>query len=331
MSSITLFPGYWTVSGRRIRWRKNGNKLVGASILQGDQSKSISLSKKQDIFTASDVRLESIMFGRGDDQIIANNELWVGYYAYGYVDMGDGSDSISVSKYLKVDSGDSLDLGSGNDSVNIRPSTTGTQNNGLMSLGLIQAGEGDDSIYCDYNAGGASIFLSDGGAIDLGLGNDIITGFNGTGLSAHISKGAYLATGDGDDVVDFLTGGVTLGQAGYALGVHVNLGNGNDRAYLNINKSRVLGASDGPGGYFTGGDGLDTLLLPEGYYKISRDPDGIQVFDFTFDDGRKFAVHSFERLGNALTGVTSELREGNVYIIDGGLFLRNQDGDFIAY
>ena len=200
-----------------------------------------------------------------------------------------------------------------------------------MSRGTLLAGDGNDEIYCDYNASGASIFLSEGGAIDMGRGNDKVTGFNGTGLSAHIAKGAFVATGEGDDSVDFLAGGVALGTAGYGMEKHLDLGSGNDSAYLNINKSRALGKSSEVGGYFSGGEGEDTLYLPEGYYKIAKVAESQDAYSFSFSDGSHFIVNSFERLGNAISGSTSSIRDGNVYVIDNGLFLRNADGDFVAY
>jgi hypothetical protein len=132
--------------------------------------------------------------------------------------------------------------------------------NGIVNSDMIDTGNGKDSITGE--GGDQGIGILNNGTIFTGNGKDSITG---SGFVGILNNG-IIFTGQGKDIVDALNGGFD-GDGG------VFLGRGDDMLF-------GFGT-----GWFYGGKGTDTLILPLGNYSVgSATIDDNSFVTFTLDD-----------------------------------------------
>ena len=180
----------------------------------------------------------------------------------GEVFLGDGNDSISVNRYYApyyavVENFDFIGTGDGNDTI----TSTGRVDN----QGVIETGNGDDSIIVDIDTEGLNItygIKNNGGTINMGDGNDSIIANQGF-ESGYNSSGAWFL-GEGDDYIK-----------GYGSGDFYG-GNGNDTLELT------------PGTYTVGiwGEGETSVIFTKGNQlmitsEFEKLKAGNTLYDFT--------------------------------------------------
>jgi hypothetical protein len=201
--------------------------------------------------------------GNGEDSIISHGRFhnWDGLF------LGDGNDSIIVDTIIEAEyffpnyairNSNFIGTGDGNDVI----TSTGV----IYNEGVIETGNGDDSIIVDGGVNGTGEgygIYNNGGAINTGNGNDSIIANEGF-ESAPNSSGAWFL-GEGEDYIK-----------GYGSGDFYG-GNGNDTLELT------------PGTYTLGiwGEGWDTsaiftkgnqLMITSEFEKLKA---GSTIYDFT--------------------------------------------------
>jgi len=246
----------------------------------------------------------TIATGNGNDLITGNgDEGGTGIYSRGNMNSGDGNDIIIGTNTSgggygifnglgnQVDSS-TIDTGDGNDII------TGIAAFGIFNTGIINTGNGADSIICDASSNdGAGYGFYNANIINTGNGNDMITEISGH----SIHNFGIINTGNGDDSV-IAEGGFYEDPFNPSSSIpgSVFLENGED--YL-----KSFGR-----GIFNGGNGKDTLELTPGSYTIGRS--GTTV---NFTKGSTIMETSnFEILkaGNTTYGIPS-LIDGQTIII----------------
>ena len=316
-----------------VRWKKKRNKLTAPYTII-TQDSNISLGKGADVFRSTSFTARSLNLGDGNNKIEASDQI---NFSDGYSYLGKGNDRIVSSRAISVSngsvSGNGLSTGDGNDLVSVKyngqPSKTLSSDVGLEVTGVISTGLGDDQVVSKVMGYAEAsrlegILLLGASQIDLGPGNDRITGYSNYRFGVSVGQDALISAGEGDDVFDAITGGIWLAGA-------VNLDGGNDSAYLNLRDSQYSGNTVNTG-RFDGGEGVDTLYLPEGFYRIRTNTTYLNSYSIQHQDSSyPFYINRFEMIGNAQTGVAASIREGEIYVIDGGVFQRNADGDFLPF
>ena len=313
-----------------IKWKKKGNKLSAPYYII-TQDSNISLGKGADVFSSTSFTARSLNLGDGNNKIEASDQI---NFSDGYSYLGKGNDKIISSRAISVSNGSvsgiGLSTGDGNDLVSVeyngQPPNAFSSDVGLDVTGFLSTGLGDDQVVSKVMGYVEAtrlegILLVGASQIDLGPGNDRITGYSNYRFGISVDQDALVSTGEGDDVFDAITGGIWLAGG-------VNLDGGNDSAYLDLRGSQYTGDTANTG-RFDGGDGIDTLYLPEGFYRIRANAVYLNSYSVQHQDsGSPFYINRFEMIGNAQTGVATSIREGDIYVIDGGVFQRNADGDF---
>jgi len=154
--------------------------------------------------------------GNGQDSIIPRGGNLINW---GGVFLGDGNDSLTADDAYKPDNPsplrnfNAIETGEGNDII--------TSTDGIYNEGIINTGNGDDSIIVDGGSDGTGIgygIYNNGGAIITGSGNDSIIANEGF-ESGSKSSGAWFL-GDGEDYIKGFGSGDFYG------------GNGNDTLEL---------------------------------------------------------------------------------------------------
>ena len=212
----------------------------------------------------------SINTGEGNDRITgtaSSNSYATGIFNWGFINTGEGNDvitgagsdvGISSYSYTIYDyenksqrkSETRIDTGDGNDIIMGISSGIAINNDGV-----IFTGNGNDSIISYGN-----FYNYDN--VYLGEGNDSII------VTGEIYNGGSISAGNGNDSI--ITYG-SFNREGYGSGV--NLEDGNDYFY-------GFGS-----GYFSGGNGEDTLELPPGSYTIEISFNTVKFTeDSTFTD-----------------------------------------------
>ncbi|MGC5195489.1 hypothetical protein [Aphanothece microscopica] len=166
----------------------------------------------------------------------------------GKVDMGPGADTIGLKGgRLIVGEDSTLALGDGDDRILARD----------ISLigGVLDAGMGKDRIIC---GGMLSAQLS---ALDMGDGDDALRVRGGMVLGD-----GSVTMGRNNDTVNVLQGGLDLFNSSANT---LNLGPGDDR-FIGFAVIPDPEQETAPGGLLRGGRGNDTVVLPEGVYRVSR-------------------------------------------------------------
>jgi hypothetical protein len=317
-----------------VKWKKKGNRLTAAySIIAQDTN--IALSKGSDVFRSTTFRAGAINFKDGNNKVETSDEI---EFTSGYSYLGKGIDRLISYRSFAISNGSvpgiGLDTGGGNDVVSVeyngQPSNHLGNDVGFEITGSLSTGNGDDQVsskvmgYAEFASSLVGIRLLGTSQIDLGPGNDRITGHSNYRFGISVSEGSIVSAGDGDDVFDAITGGLWLAGG-------VDLGAGNDAAHIDLRNSQYTGNILNTG-RFDGGDGIDTLHLPEGFYRVRTNSTYPNSFSILHQDvSAPFYVNRFEMIANAQGGTAATLREGDVYVIDGGVFQRNEDGDFLPF
>jgi hypothetical protein len=189
--------------------------------------------------------------GNGDDSITGNGDGGgTGIYSLGNINSGDGNDVITGTNTSgggygifngpgnQQDSG-TIDTGDGNDII------TGIAAFGIFNTGIINTGNGADSISCDASLNDSTGYgFYNANTINTGDGNDIITEISGH----SIFNLGIINTGNNADSL--------IADGGFEGIGSVLLGKGKD--YL-----KGFGS-----GNFNGGNGKDTLELTSGSYTV---------------------------------------------------------------
>jgi hypothetical protein len=220
------------------------------SISTGTTDAIIKTGGKDDVFRSG----QSIQFwygtrvetGGGNDSLIINNTAqsvddYLGdiLLVAGTLDMGVDNDLISIRVYNQ-----NTLFGSNDPGIEIREGYYSEQ-------GLLTMGEGDDRIVVD--APGNSSYSSS---------------------ALSVSADCTLDMGLGNDTIDLITGGMKIHGA-------VNMGEGDD-VFLVRSLQGKNGAWVQRGEYpldpiVDGGDGLDLLGIPDGFYSITIDQEGWRI------------------------------------------------------
>jgi Ca2+-binding RTX toxin-like protein len=234
----------------------------------------------------------------------------------GGISMGGGNDRLNNSGSIVATGGSAIDMGAGDDWINLYPLGTvsgrillGSGNDFLSSTtdgGFdVDAGEGDDQIYMSWNIYGGDDVLDGGAGNDTiygGLGDDRIDGgLDDDRLFGETGDDLILA-GDGDDHVD---GGndddVIFGDAGNdtiigGLGNDVIKGNDGDDTFA------ITTTADGRDSY-DGGDGIDTL----DYSAVTTE------VKLTLKDNNSsaFATDTIENIESVIGGSADDRLTGN--------------------
>jgi len=244
------------------------NTLAGNDILTGtrsDEDTSIGIHNWDGTVEST----ASINTGEGNDKITgtaSSNSYATGIFNWGFINTGEGNDVITGAgtdygilnySYTIYDyeipsqwkSETRIDTGDGNDVIMGSSSGIAIDNDGV-----IFTGNGNDSIisygrFYNYEH------------VYLGEGNDSIL------VTGEVFNGGSISAGNGNDSI--ITYG-SFNREGYGRGV--DLEDGNDYFY---------GFGDG---YFSGGNGNDTLELPPGSYTFDISSTGGFTEDSTFTD-----------------------------------------------
>jgi hypothetical protein len=202
----------------------------------------------------------TINTGNGQDSIISEGN----FTNRGGVFLGEGNDSITASIIAEVglpnralENFNFIGTGDGNDII----TSTGV----IYNEGVIETGNGDDSIIVDGGVNGTGAgygIYNNGGAINMGDGNDSIIAHEGFESGSN-SSGAWFL-GEGDDYIK-----------GYGSGDFYG-GNGNDTLELT------------PGTYTVGiwGEGGESPILTKGNQlmitsEFEKLKAGSTIYDFT--------------------------------------------------
>lgn len=178
---------------------------------------------------------ETINAGDGDDIITGTNTSGGGYGIFN--GFGNPPDQLDGST-------STIDTDDGNDII------TGIAAYGIVNLGIINTGNGADSIICDASSNnGTGYGFYNRNIINTGDGNDLITEISGH----SIHNLGIINTGNGADSI-IAEGGFY--EESYSIPGSVFLENGKD--YL-----KGFGS-----GIFKGGNGKDTLELTPGSYTV---------------------------------------------------------------
>ncbi|HEX2885124.1 calcium-binding protein [Vineibacter terrae] len=190
----------------------------------------------------------------------------------GGISMGGGRDTLNNSGSIVATGGSAIDMGAGNDQVNLYVGSTVT---GTILLGagddvlnstsaaayVVDGGDGNDSIAMYYTIfGGDDVLLGGAGndhisgglgedRIDGGLDNDTLYGEDGDDLIEGGAGDDYIDGGADDDVIFGDAGNDTIIGG---LGSDTIKGNAGDDIFV------VTSTADGRDSY-DGGDGIDTL------------------------------------------------------------------------
>ena len=218
----------------------------------------------------------TITTGNGNDLITGNSEEAAGIYSRGYINSGEGEDTLTGnSKVYGIFNGlgnqldsSTIDTGGGGDII------TGIAAFGIFNTGIINTGNGADSIISDSSSNsGTGYGFFNGGIINTGNGNDLITEVS----SRSIFNYGIIDTGNGDDSL-IANGGFY--EDSYQIPGSVFLGNGKD--YL-----KGFGS-----GEFSGGNDEDKLELTSGTYTVGKWYTAV-----TFTKGDQLMITSeFEKL-----------------------------------
>jgi len=259
------------------------------------------------------------MTGKGNDNVLASQLIQISYSGQGQSQflLGPGNDRLSIvfrgytssnpltmEASLQIFENSLLDTGSGNDKV------------------IVKLQSSKPSSYRPE-----AIYLR-GGHIAMGEGKDTLTGYNRSGPAIGLSGEATISMGKGHDKLDVITGGIALSGEST-----VDMGPGNDRVFIDLESSSFLNTNRSS---FMGGTGTDSIFLNEGRYQIIRDPLNPSILSIKKQRSNSqytqdFYFHGFERIGNALTGKASALKEGDLYIVNDELFTPTSEGDLAPF
>ena len=157
-----------------------------------------------------------------------------------------GEDDIIIgtstgTEFFGISNGGMIDTGNGNDTI------TGTGNDGIVNFGTIDTGNGNDTI-----TGSGGIFSVR--MIDTGNGNDIIIGTGEFG----IDNGGTIDTGEGDDTI--IGTGTIVGILNTSRGT-IDTGEGDDTI---IGTGTIVGIFNTGRGMIDTGEGNDTVNASTG-------------------------------------------------------------------
>lgn len=233
----------------------------------------------------------------------------------GGVSMGGARDTLNNSGSIVATGGSAIDMGAGNDQLNLYVGSTVT---GTILLGtgddvanstsaggyVIDGGDGNDSIAMDATYGGNDVLTGGAGndSIYAGSGEDSIDG----GLDNDTLKGEagddLIEGGDGNDTID---GGadddVIFGDGGNDT-IRGGLGNDTIKGNIGDDTFVVTSTADGRDSY-DGGEGVDTL----DYSAVST------AVNLTLKDNASatFATDTIENIENVIGGSAADKLTGN--------------------
>jgi hypothetical protein len=264
-------------------WKKKRSFSSSTSIYNLDNTKTskkgsaISLEASQPF----NRELGTIFFGSGTvamsgetDQIVArcindtlssNDSALSLDQAFGastgsILDLGNGNNRVEAGKGviswqtgIEISSGSRLLSGSGNDQVE-----GSGKERGIVVGGFIGLGQGDDVVEGRSNQT-SGVLVSTGGRIDMGSGNDRLTGIGTLDDLSHgaIYSNGWIEMGDGNDEItgtSFMINGAQVGQA------QLSMGSGDDKLVATLHHSNAP---------IDFGSGTDRLFLPSGTYNVS--------------------------------------------------------------
>ena len=232
---------------------------------------------------------------------VQNGKLWVSDSAS--MRFGSGSDYVEVShageRALIVDG--VLDLGSGDNSLNV----TGQEEGIHVYGGQLIAGDGNDRLTginrtsSGIDTGGIRIAY---GSIDTGAGDDTIIGlseYGGYGFS--LWSGSSLQTGSGNDVI---TGDRIL----FFQDALIDTGDGNDTVdvsgFVSENTRNVIDM----------GAGIDRLRIAPGNYSLASDSSGGFTFDLGIRGGGYVIARGIEMVStDGINWVSLQGDQVNIY------------------
>lgn len=232
------------------------------------------------------------LIGTYADEIINNSSGRI----VGGVAMGGGNDKLGNSGRIEATGGSAIDMGDGDDSVNLFV--------GATVIGKILLGKGNDLV----TATASAAFEIDGGEGDdqiyLGEGGDTVLG----GLGADI-----VFTGAGDDVIDGGAGDDNLnGEAGNDT---IDGGDGKDTISGGAGDDTIdAGAGDD---VIKAGPGVDQVDGGEGY----------DTLDLSAASGALFVDMASGRIAGAGIGVQNFVNIENLAFGDGNNTVTGGDGD----
>jgi hypothetical protein len=200
----------------------------------------------------------TITTGNGEDFLIISNGIFTNR---GNVFLGEGNDSITANVDLPnraIENFNFIGTGDGNDVI--------TSNGVIYNEGVIETGNGDDSIIVDAGmddlTGTSYGIYNNGGAINMGDGNDSIIANQGFESGPNSSGTWFL--GEDDDYIK-----------GYGSGDFYG-GNGNDTLELTPGTYTVgIWGEGGESPIFTKGD---QLMITSEFEKLKA---GSTIYDFT--------------------------------------------------
>ena len=258
------------VNGGTFNTDDGNDTITGTALTTGiftDYGSTFNTGKGDDIITGigSEGRVGisnggTINTVEGEDSLLS----WGTFINTGEVFLGDGNDSITANTNItgvgpgsRLENFNFIGTGDGNDII--------TSANVIYNEGVIDTGNGDDSIIVDGGVNGTGDgygIYNNGGAINTGNGNDSIIANEGF-ESAPNSSGAWFL-GEGDDYIKGFGSGDFYG------------GNGNDTLELTPGTYTVgIWGEAGESPIFTKGD---QLMITSEFEKLKA---GNTIYDFT--------------------------------------------------
>jgi hypothetical protein len=247
--------------------------------------------------------------GTGNDKIIGNEQeigiATVGILNSGTIDTDAGDDEIiGNGRIVGIENFGTIDTGTGNDKIR---GSSGPDIGGIFNSneGKIDTGAGDDEIF----GGGGIRGLTNDGMVDTGTGDDKI--YINTQSGIGLLNSGTINTGTGDDVINVTAGRLAAVDSVFNSGT-IDLGDGNDKLLANNEFARLGFEGEGTvfagagndtisgfgTGYFYGGDGQDTLILPsDSCYTVGSEVARGVIFTTFLDTSyNKMSVAEFEVL-----------------------------------
>ena len=230
----------------------------------------------------------------GDVGLMLANNRWYGdltsFYGDIVVDMGAGNDVIEAvgGDYGVYAERSQLVMGDGGDRIQ----ATGDHGIEMHSSSLL-LGAGRDRVV----ANGLRGFVLSDSVLDAGSGGDRI-GTTAAGQALVLSD-ALLLMGNGNDIVDTLTGHLVTSSDDY-----IDLGQGRD-------VFKGFGSA-----LLKGGDGTDSLILPDGRYTITM-RQNTSGFAVALQGSSTMYLDSIEKIAGSLDPNGVNLMVGTLSVING--------------
>ena len=264
----------------------NGNKGDDTIVLSGSVANSfVGGGEGSDIISGGMQYLSSLIEGgAGSDTILVSNNL-----ASSTISGGDGDDEIIIGSYLN--------------------GTATAEATAALINATINGGDGNDSI--GFANEGSLTFNNT--SINGNAGNDEIYGM---GLNVALSGTNFIGGGAGNDTINFSNSTTDNGAAGFAKGLDLTGGSGNDLITGSNDRDIIWGNADND--TIFGGTGTDTIYAGAGNDRISSDNDritgGLGADNYVLVPGSGTSIFFINAVGESAAATSGTARTFDSFV-----------------